>query len=51
VVVPDAFAGDEDGVEHELGRLERAEEDQRARLEVTQERTACSSLRHCRQSV
>ena len=43
MVVPDAFAGDEDGVEHELGRLERAEEDQRARLEVTQERTACSS--------
>jgi hypothetical protein len=43
MVVPDAFAGDEDGVEHELGRLERAEEDQRARLEVAQERTTCSS--------
>jgi hypothetical protein len=43
MVVPDAFAGDEDGVEHEVARLERAEEDQRARLEVTQERTACSS--------
>jgi hypothetical protein len=42
MVVPDAFAGDEDGVGHELGRLERAEEE-RARLEVTQERTACSS--------